>query len=273
MADNQQPNRYLCIAVDVSNYSGNDLWGQDTVMADLRALLDAAAADARLDRLTWQIQEQGDAELALVPVGPDEPRVMGELTRCLDARLNRFNRPRRPEARLRLRLAFHSGWAVRSAMGFAGEAVVRVFRLLDSDVIKQTLAAATTANLAVIVSQPAFETIDQGLTTLPPAEFRRVRARRKEFDGDAWVWVPGGITPVAAAVDPPAPAPAPRPDNGHIGVVINGGNVAGPVAGGDGATAIQYRYPTPAVPSPTSARPPSAGPGPAGSADPATREE
>jgi hypothetical protein len=183
-------NRYLCIAVDITRYSAHDAHGQKELQRQLKEILESSATAAGLDRMSWMTQPQGDGELALVPVGPDEPRVIDDFIRHLDSWLERHNRERLPASRMRLRVAMHTGVALPAAMGFAGPAVVVVSRLLNSADVRRALTEAESANLALIASSTAFEIVELGQTTLRPSWFRGVAVVEKEYAGEAWIWIP-----------------------------------------------------------------------------------
>jgi hypothetical protein len=236
-------NRFLCVGVDIQGYSGQEIHGQHDFQAALHAAISGAAADARIDQPSWQEQPQGDGELALVPAGADELRMMDSFVMFLRARLRQFNEPRIPGQRMRVRLAFHSGWARQSALGYSGSDVVAVGRLVGAPALKSALSVAGEADLGVIVSDTAFTILRQGLTTVPVAEFHEVDVIVKEFHGRAWIWIPGATV----RQPPPAPAPAPPPSTPaagqNMGIVITGGTVSGPMAAGSGARAYQGRPP------------------------------
>jgi hypothetical protein len=241
--------RHLCVCVDAQGYGARTAHGQRELQADLRHMLESAADGARLEQVRWQRQDQGDGQLTLIPVGPDEPRVVDDLVRHLVAQLNAYNEPRRQAARMRLRVALHSGVAYPAALGFAGPAVVVVSRLLQCGQVRQALAS-THANLVVIMSPTAFEVVEQGHTTLDPALFGRVRVQEKEYRGTAWIWIPGDQSSDVGSwarsawstrpeSGPPAgPAPAGVPSR-NDGVIVSGGVVLGPVAAGYRASAVQ----------------------------------
>lgn len=154
-------------------------------------ILDTAATRAGLDRTTWRRQGVGDEELSLIPLGPDEPRLVDEFPRQLDAELTRFNHSRSAD-RLRLRMALHVGVAYPADNGYAGQGVVAVSRLLNAAPLRQALKLAVSANLAWLVSEVVFtDVIRQGHTTLAVDDFRQVRILEKEYQATAWLRVPG----------------------------------------------------------------------------------
>ncbi|MGC4813962.1 hypothetical protein ACLQ29_25810 [Micromonospora sp. DT228] len=145
-----------------------------------------------MDRSRWVIQPTGDGELALVPPGRNEPRVVDDFVRHVDAELARLNRRRADGERVRLRIAVHQGVAYPSANGFAGQGVVTVSRLLNSAPLHRALTAAPAANVAVALSDDVFRTLVLGdHTTLTERDFRPVTVAEKEYQATAWVRVPG----------------------------------------------------------------------------------
>jgi hypothetical protein len=239
--------RHLCVSVDAEGYSGRDAQAQRALQADLRTILEGAANSARVSRIRWMTQDQGDGQLALVPTGADEPRVIDDFVRHVGAFLDRYNELRRASAHLRLRIALHTGVAYPAPLGFAGPAVVVVTRLLESDELHRALRD-TSGHLAVILSPTAYEVVQLGHTTLSPRQFRRVTISVKGYNGDAWISTldrpAAGPTEAPAAPAPPAPVPA------NSGIVISGGTVTGPLAAGDHATAVQYPAPPSTVDGP-----------------------
>lgn len=139
--------RRLCVAADAESYSSRDVRGQLDVQRRLVEVLEAATRYAGLDRNLWTTQPQGDGELALLPLGLDEPRAVADLLRELAVALRRLNRGLVPQARLRLRVAVHTGMVYPGRNGFAGSAVVQVCRLRDSDDLRRTLREAASADL------------------------------------------------------------------------------------------------------------------------------
>src|SRR6185503_11726553 len=76
--------------------------------------------------------------------------------------------------------------------GFAGPGPVEVSRMLTSAPLREAIAAAPAANLAMLVSDNIYnDTIEPLHTTYRPHEFREVRVAEKEFKANGWLWVPG----------------------------------------------------------------------------------
>lgn len=182
--------RYLCLAVDAKGYGARDGVAQYDVQRDLSKVLPEAAAAAGLDRSQWHIQPQGDGEIALLPAGQPEPLVVDDFVRELDACLALLNYEKRPETRLRLRVAVHFGVAYEAPGGFAGGGIVVTARLLASVGLHRALDNAADADVAVALSDRVYtETVLQRHTSLRPNQFTQIEVREKEYAGSAWIRV------------------------------------------------------------------------------------
>jgi hypothetical protein len=209
--DADTPLRRLIIAVDVHRYSLRDPLAQVDTQQALVDALETAAAKVGLDRRTWHLQSIGDAELAIAPADVDEPAIVADFVEELRKRLLRQNRSLRREVRLRVRVAIHSGILHLAANGYAGPGPVETCRLLDAAPLKQALAAADEADLALIVSESLFrDMVKPEYRGLQPKDFRPVHVKVKEFDSTGYITLPGSHLPPASN-DEPAP-PSPQPD-------------------------------------------------------------
>jgi hypothetical protein len=184
--------RGLLVTTDAMDYGRGDDQRHTAMQAGFVEAMDQAGEAAQLSRGKWFTQKAGDGELALLPTTESEPRVVDHFVRELDHALSQHNRGRERNDRLRLRVAIHYGVAYPGPNGLAGQGVVAVSRLLDCRPIREALAAADEANLALILSTRVFEeTVQQGHTSHRPVEFRKVAVRHKEYSADAWIRVPG----------------------------------------------------------------------------------
>lgn len=186
--------RFVVLSIDAQGYGKAHDHGQISIQDGLLDILAAAATAAGLDRRTWHRQGKGDEELALIAAGePDtETRVVDDFVRELAAVLFRRNYDRPAEGRFRLRLAIDHGLARPASNGFAGRPVVVVSRLVGCRPLRQAMAAAPDAGLAVILSRQVYaDLVLGGHTKLRPADFRRVSVSEKELVDQAWLRVPG----------------------------------------------------------------------------------
>jgi hypothetical protein len=188
-----------------------------------------------LDRRQWTRQAQGDGELALVPESEPGVRLLDDFTDELTAELYRRNGERAPNARLRLRLALDHGLVAEDvANGFAGAAVVAVSRMVSARPLRDALAAAPEANLAVLLSARVVDDfVRSGYARVSPTVFRQVGVEEKEYREPAWLRVPRTDVHRLALPEPPADgAAAPLPTGGQTVVNhISGGTFTESVLG------------------------------------------
>lgn len=184
--------RQMCLSVDVQAYSSRDDTRQFDVQKLLGDVLDRAAAAAGVHRKSWETQNKGDEELAVIPAGQPERAVVQDFARELGTVLYQHNCDLPHQRRLRLRLAVEYGLVAPAAYGFAGSAVIAVSRLVNTAAAKQALRAAPEANLATVLSNRVYtELVLGGHTSLAPELFRRVMVCEKEFSEPAWLRVHG----------------------------------------------------------------------------------
>lgn len=178
--------------MDAKSYSSRGEVDQREVQRGIVAVAGAAARAAGLYRGDWITQGGGDSEFAVLPSTEPEIVVVDRYVRELNAELQRYNARLRPEVRLRLRVAMHFGPLSPAELGYAGPAPVVVARLLDAAVLRAALAEVESADMALLLSEQIYkDTVASLATTWRPDEFREVRVRQKEFDGPAWLCVPG----------------------------------------------------------------------------------
>ena len=153
---------------------------------DLGSALDVAASRVGLDRESWQVQERGDGELAVLPPDTDGPRLIADYPRELADALGEVNSERR--RRLRIRMAMHHGTLVQGRFGPAGQGPVVVSRLLESDELRNCIAQRADLDLVLIVSASLYEdVIETRLCHLDPAQFTRTNALVKGRSYPAYI--------------------------------------------------------------------------------------
>lgn len=241
MAEGDDFARRLVVSVDAKGYGGTTGNWQRHMQDGLCTVLERSAERAGLDRPRWWIQGGGDGEIAVLPDGEPEPRVVDDYVRHLHAELRRHNRDVPSGRELRLRMAVHYGPAIPARNGYAGAGLVVAARLCESTALRRALDG-TGAALAVVLSERVFtETVAEEHTTLDAADFARVTVRMKEFTGPAWVHVPGhdldglqfdvesdeetDAAPGAAPSGPPRETAAPTGD--YAGARIRARNFVG----------------------------------------------
>jgi hypothetical protein len=186
------PDRRLLMSVDMEHYSRGDNPWQYEAQETLQRVMWQAATSVGLARDRWERQPTGDGELAALPADTPEPVAVLRLAPALDEILRDYNRHLLPAARVRLRVALHSGLAhLNAANGWAGEAVNTVCRLVDAPALKQAMAAFPAAGAGLIVSEPVYrDVVVHYGEEVRRARFARVSVHNKEFQAGAWIFIP-----------------------------------------------------------------------------------
>jgi len=226
--------RRMCIAFDLERYSRGTDAAQIEKQRAMAGLVREASERGALERAHWLRQEQGDGELALLPPGIDEARLVTSLWREFREGLHRYNRHANAEARLRMRVAAHEGMTYVADNGFAGTAINTVCRLRDCQAAKDALSG-TRSDLVLIVSDRIYHDVISGhdALDLPARAFAEtaVDMPDKGFRATAYIFSGDGVLPdtPAGAESIPGMARMPQPAGG-----TGARGEAGTRAGGDG---------------------------------------
>ncbi|MEN3534304.1 hypothetical protein AAH991_04245 [Microbispora sp. ZYX-F-249] len=218
------PTSHAMIAVDIEKYSERNDQQQLHLQETLVRVLDAAAADAGLDRSTWaERQPQGDGEFSWLPPHAHLGVLVGGFVRELDGQLGLYNRRHAGAfwTRMRLRMAVHFGPVHLGAPnGVAGRHAVQQARLLDSAPVRRALDACPAADLALIVSDRVYDDyIRQGLGE--PHAYRPVHVRVKEHSCTAYLHVPGHDVDELGALNLFDDEGPDLPETGHAGANLD----------------------------------------------------
>jgi hypothetical protein len=188
------PKHKWIVVLDLEGYSASPDPIQVSKLEALEKIVRNAAEDAGLVWDDLFVKDRGDGMILIVPAEVSPIVVAGQLIRAFDAGLCEAASIYSPTHRMRLRVSLHQGLVD----GYAGEAINLACHLVDTDVLRSTLRAATSAHLAVIVSD-AFhrEVIKPGHRLIDPATYGRVVINELKNDPAATVWlhVPGYAKP------------------------------------------------------------------------------
>jgi len=213
--------RRMCLAFDLEQYSAGSDADQIEKQRAMMSMVRAACERGALERAHWLTQGQGDGELAVLPPGIDEARVIMALWREFREGLYGYNHRASAGARLRMRIAVHEGVVYIGENGFAGTAINTVCRLRDCHEAKDALRA-TEGDLVLIVSERIFHDVIHGYETLdlPAQAFVKtpVDIPDKDFRAVAYIFSgdaarrdqPAGVTPAEDAPGPDRGAPDKR---------------------------------------------------------------
>ncbi|OLT37380.1 hypothetical protein BJF79_29545 [Actinomadura sp. CNU-125] len=134
-------------------------------------------------------EDRGDGVMVLVPPEIGTEPLLTTVVENLKAELRRYNKAASDLARIRLRVAVHTGEARHDGNGVVGTAVNHAFRILDAQAFKDALNESE-ASLAVIVSERVYDDVVQhGPGLIDPDDYRPVGVVVKETVGTAWVRV------------------------------------------------------------------------------------
>ncbi|MEU9368262.1 hypothetical protein AB0D71_26990 [Streptomyces avermitilis] len=194
--------RHLCLAVDIEKYSARGNADMIRLQRALLRVMRAACAGAAVDWYACGRQAQGDGYLLVLPPDTDDTRVVPRLLDGLAEALAAVNREQygsidsRSHVRTRMRAAFHHGIVHEGDSGYAGSAVVELFRMLDSDPLRTLLADDQSTDLVVAFSDRTYQDlVVHGYKGLSPAGFVRTEVRVKQFAGVAWIRSQGHVGP------------------------------------------------------------------------------
>jgi hypothetical protein len=184
-------------------------------------------------------EDRGDGVLLVLPAEVPKARVVGRWVAELRESLRVSNAVLRDP--VRVRVGIHGGELHHDAYGVAGVDVNLACRLANCDPAKQTLRAASTADLVVTVSDVIYRgVIRHGGPHLDPATYRQYHLTTAEYDGPVWLHLPGYARPpdpVPSPATAPQDRPPPSPDRGiHIhdhGSLVRDNGTLGTVVLGD----------------------------------------
>lgn len=233
--------RYMSILVlDVERFGRRSDVTQEWVRGRLYELLHSALESAGIAWDACVVEDRGDGAILLIPPNVPKEDLTDLFIDRLHAGLRNHDRHASDEARIRLRVSLHAGDVVQDTRGWSGSAINTACRLVNADPLRDVLAAADRACLALIVSDPWHEAVvvpERG--GLERSTYGEVHVLAKEVDESAWVYVPGYQRPPATDTDHVATPPkrrgaAVRRGGPDRSLSFNGGFVdRGDVVGGD----------------------------------------
>lgn len=144
------------LAFDIQGFSRPDQRTRVTLRTALRDLLSQSLSSAGINWTQLEMADFGDGALVLLDPQVSKTRPLYPLLSQLARSLARHNSTLPSTARLRLRLAVHSGEVQRTRHGFVGEDLDVAFRLLSARTLRSRLARSS-ADLVLIISDRVYE--------------------------------------------------------------------------------------------------------------------
>jgi hypothetical protein len=233
------PHHRIVILCDIEHYSRGNWTIHLDLQDGLHHVLEEAADEARMPRPEWVSQSGGVSELALLPGDLPKYRILSDFLPKLVVAVHEYNKKRTAKYRIRLRLAVDHGEVAVNGTNFAGEPPIRVARLCNAPAFKRALANATSAEVAVIVSEGFYrDVIKGGAPGVEPSAYRKVLVQEKSFREYGWIHVPGSTSPPAGLDDEPG-EPASEGSAGSDTYTVHARDISGAVSMGPGSKATQ----------------------------------
>jgi len=228
------PTSHFVVVVDIESFSGRSDPVQQSLRRAMYEVLKTAVDDAHLAWADFHPQDRGDGVIMLVGGHVSPVSLAGELVRALESGLAEKATVYNADHQMRFRVALHQGLASPDDEGWSGDAVNTACRLVDAQPLRDTLAEARRAHVALIVSDSFFQSVIRpGHRSIDPSTFVPVTLTIKNLvDFKAWIRVPGYAAPpkLPRAERTRTTSPSRPPDEsgqaGTSSITING-NVKG----------------------------------------------
>jgi hypothetical protein len=189
----ERPAVRLCMSVDVEKYSRHSTPATKRTQTRLLEVLTGALRNIGFDDGQVAVQASGDGRFLVFPPGIDETVAIPGLVEGLQTSLRHVNQDLGPQARVRLRVAFHRGVVEAAPNGFVGDASIAVHRILDCRPLREALTEAATADFALIVPEFLYrDVIAQNYGKLLADRFRPVNVEilSKSFTEQCRIYLP-----------------------------------------------------------------------------------
>ena len=178
----------LGFAIDVVGYSARPAWAKAEVQRRLADMLREVLADMNIGLEETDRQDAGDATKVFLPHDVEIHRALAALLSGWREHLARDNQ--RHDDQIRLRLAVGIGPVGLTALGFGGDTIVEMMRLLDSAALRQAAADHPNAILVAFVANQLYQwVIGAGYAGFDGFQFQPVEVTAKDYTGTAWLWV------------------------------------------------------------------------------------
>ncbi|MFE6977790.1 hypothetical protein [Streptomyces sp. NPDC057682] len=196
------------VALDVENFSPRRDPVQRRVRAAMYRVLGDAMERAGLAAADTVTEDRGDGVLMLIRSSVAPVVIAGPFVRELDEGLREYTEEANEDHLVRLRMALHQGLTASDEHGWSGDAINIACRIVDAQPLRDVLAAAPSARMALAVSDEVHHAvIRHGHRGIDPAAYLPFDLTTKHDETiSTWITVPGyPAPPVAAgpATEPP----------------------------------------------------------------------
>ncbi|MFD0201650.1 MULTISPECIES: effector-associated domain 2-containing protein [Saccharothrix] len=176
------------VVVDVEGYGdpARTSRHRTAVRDGLYQVLMASFVDCDLPWDNKAVDDVGDSVMVLLPADTPKGVLVDQLPERLVAALREHNHVHSAEARLRLRMAVHSGEVHYDEHGKTSVEMIFTYRILDTVEAKRALREST-ATLVLIASDPFYQAVIRHQPATRPDTYRAATADVKEVHARVWV--------------------------------------------------------------------------------------
>lgn len=180
-----KPVERTIVAIEINGYASPHRTDTHRVMIreDFYRVVKDSFDNAGIGWSRCRTEDRGDGLLIMAPSDVPKHLFATALPSAIVDFLGVYNAPRAEAARIRLRMAVHSGDVIQDSNGVFGAALATTVRLLDSADLRLALSSSDSV-LAVIATSSFVDDANH----LP---YQRVHVSVKETSIDAWIYVPG----------------------------------------------------------------------------------
>ncbi|UQI46436.1 hypothetical protein M1P56_19835 [Streptomyces sp. HU2014] len=244
----REPVNRTILLLDIERFSRRDDVVQAVLRRTLNTVVDQTLVTAGVEATQQYREDRGDGLIVLLSGDVAKTAVLRALLTVTPELLHDHNRLASGSAQMRLRMVLAAGEVAHDPQagttgGLVGHDLNQAFRLLDSDALREALAARTDSHCVLAVSTPVYEgVVRHGHRGVRPEQFRRADVTVK--DGVLSAWLHGDD----ASPDPEGTEPGPREPDGRE-------RAASAASGGHRDRAPSRPRPEPQSPSPSPERP------------------
>ncbi len=178
----------MAFGIDVVGYSSRPAPLKIDLQRRVAALVGQVLGDVGVRLEDTDRQDTGDGMMVVLPATVELHLALPRLLHACRDRLEADNEIHRD--RLRMRLSVSVGPFALGAIGYAGDTIIEIGRLLDSVPLRQALTDHPAVSLAALVSERLYQdVIGEGWPGLAAAEFQQVLVEVKAFRRPAWLWL------------------------------------------------------------------------------------
>lgn len=178
----------MALGIDVVGYSSRSAPLKRDLQRRVASLVRQVLGDVGVRLEDTDRQDAGDGMMVVLPATVELHLALPRLLHAWRDRLEADNEIH--QDRLRMRLSVSVGPFALGAIGFIGDTIIEIGRLLDSVPLRQALTDHPAVSVAALVSERLYQdVIGEGWPGLAATEFQPVLVEVKTFRRPAWLWL------------------------------------------------------------------------------------